>query len=328
MTRRIRFTAAFAVFAIAALAQQDRWQDLIRRGQAAEVAGDYAGAVSVYREASALAEAFDRADARRVYAYNAQGMMYDALGRFADSEMSYRLALSALDHALPGASYNRAVLLANLANVSHEMGQTARAEKLLRESIAMHMTLTPPDEVRTAIARNVLAELLTVARKHDEAAALLESTLAVLSNRPEATTELGIAQNNLGAVRLYQGRNTEAQALFERSLASLESVRGPSHPILLRTLHNLAFARQRNGQRRAAGDLWRRAVDLASATLGLEHPLYGEILGNYAAYLRETGDKRGSKALASRSAEILRGHRRRNGVGGVIDVTALQQRSR
>jgi len=219
-------------------------------------------------------------------------------------------------------------VLANLANVCLEMGQGARAEKLLREALAIHSSIAPAEEVRLSIARNTLAELLTVSGRYAEAAPLIESTIAMLEKHPEAATEFGSALNNLGAVRLYQGRSDEAQALLERSLATLEAARGPAHPILLRTLHNLAIAQQKNGRREAAGETWRRTVDLAAVSLGLEHPLYGEILGNYAAYMRESGRKADSKALAARSAAILREHRRRNGVGGVVDITALRQGSR
>jgi tetratricopeptide (TPR) repeat protein len=329
MRGKMGFVGALALAAAAtALGQGDQWDALIKRGTAAEIAGDYAAAAAAYRDASRVAEAFKPEDARRVYAFNAQGMMYDAMGRFSDAEMSYRRALAALDLSKAPAAMNRAVLLANLANVCLEIGQDARAEKLLRESIDLHNSVAEPDEARISIARNTLAEFLTVKGRHDEAAPLIESSIAVLVKHPDYATELGSAFNNLGAVRLYQQRHAEALELLERSLATLEAARGASHPILLRTLHNLAIARQRNGQRDAAGVVWRRAFDLGAASLGLEHPLYGEILGNYAAYLRETGNKSQSKALAARSAEILRDHHRRNGVGGVVDITTLRQRFR
>jgi len=311
--------------AVAAWGQADQWDETVKRANAAEMVGDYAVAAGIYREASRLAEAFAPADARRVYAFNAEGMMYDAMGRFSNAEMAYRRALAVMDLSKGPLTMNRAVLLANLANVCLEMDQDARAEKLLREAVAIHTAVPAPDEVRLSLARNSLAEFLTVKGKHSEAAPLIETSLAVLERHPEAATELGSALNNLGAIRMYQGRFVEAQALLERSLATLEAARGPVHPILLRTLHNLAVAQQRNGLRNAAGETWRRAVDLAAARVGMEHPLYGEILGNYAAYLREIGNKAQSKTLAARSAEILRDHRRRNGVGGVVDVNALRQ---
>src|SRR3954452_760476 len=67
--------------AVAARGQGDQWNDVVKRATAAEIAGDYAVAAAMYREASRLAEAFAPADARRVYAFNAEGMMYDAMGR-------------------------------------------------------------------------------------------------------------------------------------------------------------------------------------------------------------------------------------------------------
>jgi tetratricopeptide (TPR) repeat protein len=311
--------------AAAAVAQEDRWKGWMDRGSATEIAGDYAGALAAYGEAAELVKALGSGDPRRVMTYNAQGMMYDALGRFADSDAAYRRALEALDAGDPGPSMNRAVLLANMANVSLEMGHAARAESLLRESVAIHTALRPADDLRLSLARNSLAELLTVTNRLAEAATLLETSLASLEKLPESGTELGIALNNLGAVRLYQGRWAEAQTHLERSVASLEAARGTTHPILLRSLHNLAIARYKTGQPRSAGDTWRRAVDLAERTVGIEHPLFGEILGNYAVFLRETGDKATGKALAQRSASILRDHRRRNGLGSVVDVKALRQ---
>lgn len=320
--------AGLLALASAAFGQEDRFHQLVTRGSAAEVAGDFAGALDIYREASALADQFDRSDSRRVYAYNSVGLMYDALGRFADSENAYRRALSAMD-ALPApAPLNRAVLLANLGNVCLEMGQEARAEKLLRESIALHVAIEPRSEVRLAVARNGLAELLLAQGRLEESAALVQATLSTLHPLPEAATEIGIANNNLGAIRLYQGRYSEAVVALEQSLAALEAVRGSSHPILLRTLHNLAIARQRSGHRRSAGDSWRRAMDLGAATLGIEHPLYGEILKGYANYLHETGDKAAGKAIAARATAILRDHQRRNGLGSVVDVSALQRGAR
>lgn len=324
MRGKSKFAIALALGAIAALAQADQWTELINRGKAAEFSGDYAGAAVAYRAASRLAEAFAPADPRRIYAFNGQGMMYDAMGRFADAEMAFRRALSALDQTdQPPVNY-RATLLANLANVYLEMGQEARAEKLLREAISLDIASTAPDEVLLAIARNSLADFLMLRGRHAEAGPLIEAALAAFEKHPEAATEIGAALNNLGAVRLAQGRTAEAVSLLERSLTTLEAARGPAHPILIRTLHNLAIARHRNGQTAASGELWRRTVDLAAATVGVEHPLYGEILGNYGAYLRATGDKARGKALSARSEEILRDHRRRNG-GGVVDVTALQQ---
>jgi tetratricopeptide (TPR) repeat protein len=318
---------ALAMGTAAALAQGDRWTELVNRGTAAEAGGDYAGAAAAYHEASRLAESFGLSDQRRTFALNAEGMMYDAMGRFADAEQAFRRALSALDLADRQPVNYRPILLANLANVCLEMGQEARAEKLLRESISLHMASPAPDAVRLAIARNSLAEFLMGKGRQDEAAALIEGTLPVLEKHPEACTEFGSALNNLGTVRMYQRRFTEAQALFERSLATLEAARGPGHPVLLRTLHNLAMARQRNGQTSAAGEVWRRAVDLAAATVGVEHPLYGEILGSYGAFLRAAGEKARGKTVSARSAEILRDHRRRNG-GNVVDITALQKGSR
>jgi tetratricopeptide (TPR) repeat protein len=253
------------------------------------------------------------------------GMMYDALGRFSDAETAYRGALGVLDRAPGAGGISRAVMLSNLAVVYIETGRVERAETLLREAMAIHAAADPPDAVKLAISQNCLAELYVVTGKFAQAEPLLLSTLAVLENIPNDLTEVGIARNNLGAVWLYQRKYVAAQQILEQSLAILEKLRGPNHPILVRTLHNLAVALERNKQPRAADQVWNRAVDLAANSVGLEHPLYGEILGNYALHLRATGNKSKAKSLEARSAAILRDTRRRNGIGVTVDAAALER---
>jgi tetratricopeptide (TPR) repeat protein len=325
MTKTILWVCGLLfVGAIEAVAN-DQWRTLFDRGNSAEVTGNYAGAAAHYREAAQLAEAFDAADHRRVLSLNGLGMMYDALGRFPDADTAYRGALAVLDRAPDGGGINRAVLLSNLAALYVEMGRHERAETLLREAMAIHAVADPPDEVKLAISQNCLAELLTVTGKFLQAEPLLLASLAVLEKRPDNLTEVGIARNNLGAVRLYQGKYAAAQDVLEQSLAALEKGRGANHPIILRTLHNLALALERNKQPRAARQIWSRAVDLAANSVGLEHPLYGDILANYARHLRATGDKSKAKPLEARSAEILRDSRRRNGIGATVDAAALER---
>lgn len=325
MTKRILFAVVLAIVGPIAAVADDQWRTLFDRGNAAEMVGDYTGAAAHYREAARLADAFDRADPRRVLALNGLGMMYDALGRLTDAETAYRGALAALDRAPDAGGVNRAVVLSNLAVVYVETGRAERAATVLREAMAIHAAADPPDVVKLAISRNCLAELYVVTGKFALAEPLLLTTLADLENRPDALTEVGIARNNLGAVRLYQGKYAAAQQVLEQSLAILEKVRGPNHPMLVRTLHNLAVALERNQQPREARQIWSRAVDLAANTVGLEHPLYGEILGNYARHLRATGDKSKAKALEARSAAILRDTRRRNGIGVTVDAAALER---
>ena len=104
--------AALAVFTAAAgFPLTDDWRARMDEGSAAEAAGDYAGAASLYRAATEIAERFDHRDRRRAVAWNSLATMYDAMGRFADAEAGYRRALkmAAESTGKSGADYGQAL---------------------------------------------------------------------------------------------------------------------------------------------------------------------------------------------------------------------------
>jgi tetratricopeptide (TPR) repeat protein len=326
MAMRIAFAFVMALTgALARTPQVDDWLVVINQAAAAESAGDYPRAVECYRDAVRIGETFHAGDPRRAFALNGLGMAYDYLGRYTDSETAYRRALDAVAQAPRPSPLDRSMVLANLSTLYIEMGQTSRSEKLLVEALALHKAAGEPDKLRLSIVQNSLAELMITKGNLAEAERLLTTCVAFLEGHPEAPTETGIAKKNLGVVRMYQGKFADAVRLLEESIAALKSGRSPEHPIMLRTLNNLAAARLRNGERDEAGKDWQRAVDLAASHLGMEHPLYAEILANYGRYLRETGNKAKGKKLESQAIQIMRASRRRNGIGGVVDVSALRQ---
>jgi tetratricopeptide (TPR) repeat protein len=297
----------------AAAQAPDAWNRLAGDGEAAEAAGDLVRAAGLYRESARAAEVFPAGDARRVWSWNAVGTIDNALGNFADAEAAFRRALGEA-----GDTAARASILSNLGLLQIEAGRPERAERFLREAVALQEAAGPPDPVRLASVRNALAEYLVVTGRIAEAEPLLTAAAASVSG-----ADADNALNNLAVVRLAQGRTAEAQQMLQKALADMERINGRSHPILLRPLNNLATAQVRNHDD-AARTTFRRAIDLAEKTLGDQHPLYAQILDNYARYLRQTGDKRRSRDLAARAARILKENARRNGIGATVDVAAFR----
>jgi tetratricopeptide (TPR) repeat protein len=297
----------------------DEWTRLNHAGRAAETEGDYARAAAVYRDSARVAETFAPTDPRRAGSYNSLGMVENALGNFADAETAYRRALAALPAKSPAKAIDRATVLANLGALYLDFGLPERAERPLRESIALHETASPPDPARHAAARNALAEYFILTRRYREAEALL--TFAIHGSSPEASA---VALTNLGAMRLAQSRLPEAVQMLQDSVAALEQLHGIQHPALLRALNNLATAQIRSHYVAEAGKNFRRAVDLAGQYLGDQSQLYGQVLANYAAYLRQTGEKAQGRDLAKRAGQILHDTARRNGIGATVDVSALR----
>ena len=318
--------ALMILTAVTGLSQTDEWFLRMQEGSAAEDAGDYAKALASYRSATELAEHFDQADRRRAVAWNFVSVMCDALGQFADAEAGYRRALKAAAASTGKLSPDYALVLGNLGTMYVEIGQRATGEKLLREALAIFSAADPPNEVQIAIARNGLAEAISVSGKYKEADRLLSMALPVLEQNPKTWGETAIATNNLGVARFFQGKNDDARRLLLHALAIVEERMGSDHPMLIRTLNNLASLATRTGHREEAGERLRRGLDIAERRLGPAHPVYAALLANYAEFLRLGGEKSQAKALAARSSEILKDSNRRNGIGAVIDIQSLRQK--
>src|SRR5262249_12868513 len=158
------------------------------RANAAERAGDYATAATAYHDAVRMAEHYAANDRRRIYSWNALAMMYDALGRLPDGAAAYRRALAAAERSTGKNSADYALIQGNLASLYVEMGQTARGEEMVRKSLATYAAMEQPDEVRIAMSRNILAEILLLSRKKQEADELLTASLAALAGHPDAWT--------------------------------------------------------------------------------------------------------------------------------------------
>ena len=176
------------------------------------------------------------------------------------------------------------------------------------------------------MAQSCLGTIISVLGKHDEAIRLIRESLPTLEGNAIAWTQTVAALNTI-AVSLYlQGERTEPERLLRRALKTAEANAGGNHPMLARILTNLAAVALHNGHPEETGAMLDRAMQIASTRLGVEHPMYGTLLASYAGYLRQIGQKSRARELEARSNQILKENGRRNGLGAVIDVTALQRK--
>ena len=322
---KLRVLACSFAMVVPAFAQADEWWRLMKAGMAAEGAGEYGRSVALYRKAIEVSDSFEADDERRVYTWNALAKTQDALGNYVDAEAGYRRALRAAEHSEGKSSPAYALVLANLAMLYAETRQYARGERIAREVLALVSGMKPPDELRLALARSCLATIVDLAGKHDEAAGLTQLSLPVLERYPDVWTQTIGTLNTLGVALFAARQYAESERLFLRALTTAELHGGSEHPLLMRILSNLAAIDLRDGRREEAGEKLRRALRIAETHLGVEHPMYGSLLAQYAGYLREAGEKSQAKALEAQSSQILKENGRRNGIGAVIDVTALKK---
>jgi tetratricopeptide (TPR) repeat protein len=310
---------------IPAFGQVEEWWSTMQAGMAADQKGDYAQSMARYREAIAISERLSPTDERRAYSWNAVAKTQDVLGNYASAESAYRRALKAAEATGRGKSSPAYTLpLENLATLYAETGQPTRAERLAREALALVSEFNPPDQVALAMAQSCLATITDMIGKHGEAIRLATAALEVLERHDVAWPQTVATLNTLGTAVFTSGDYTQCERLFLKALATIEKYGGPDHPLVTRVLTNLSALALHAGRREEAGQRLTRALTVAESRLGVQHPMYGTILAWYARYLRETGDKQRAKTLEAQSSQIMRENGRRNGLGSVIDVTALR----
>lgn len=318
--------AVAMLMAFAGFSQADEWQRAMDAGARAELEGDYGRATAFYETATEAAEKLARSDARRMFAWNSLATMYDALGRYAAAEHAYRRGLHEAEDARGISSPEYALVLENLATLYLETGQPERAEKMARQALTFYASKEPNEGFRLAMARNCLAEILTNRHKFRESETLLNESVAFLEQNPKYASEAGVAVNNLAVVRFFEKDYAGTERLLLQALDLLERRMGPDHPMLIRTLSNLASLYKGRGRLEESGERLRRAMSIAERRLGVDHPIYGAVLASYADYLRRQGEKSQAKAIEAKSLQILKNSDRINGLGSVVDITALKEK--
>jgi serine/threonine protein kinase len=161
----------------------------------------------------------------------------------------------------------------SLGRTFYRLGLYAEAERHLRRALALHGEAYGPADVRSLIATNELAVLLTATHRLDEAETLIRRCweghrrLAGPDGRETLT-----ALHNLAGVLEKRGRPAEAEPLRQQVLDGRRRVLGERHPDTLTALNNLGSLLLVHGRLDEAERLLRRCLKDRLAGQGLEHP--------------------------------------------------------
>jgi len=127
-------------------------------------------------------------------------------------------------------------------------------------------------------------------------------------NDPRLTASL----NNLAGLYEDQGKDAQAEPLYQRSLAILEKSLGPDHPHIALSLNNLAALYDNQGSYTQAEPLYQQALAIREKTVGPDHPKVAESLENYAALLRKMNREAEAEKLEARAKAIRDRHAQEN----------------
>ncbi len=202
-----------------------------------------------------------------------------------------------------GDTQSRAAARLALGQVLVATVEFERAIEVTRDAVAA-LERTGPGSVDTAVARDRLGEALSAAGRHDEALAVLESSLRIKEARLPATgVAIARTLEAIGLTRQRQGAYAEAGVAVWRAVAIQEAANA-RHPAFATTLNLLAQQLWFDGrllESRAASE---RALALATAVLRPDHPTIALSLRYLAATAGDLGDLQTSLALKRRALAI------------------------
>ena len=192
---------------------QSPWETYNEAGSNAYEQGQYADAEKAWIAALEEAEKFGPRDPRLATSLNNLAILYDAQGKYAETEPLYKRALAIAEKTLGPDHLQVAIFLNNLADLYRLQGRYAESEPLSKRALAIEKVLGP-DHPQAATTLNNLALLYQDQGQYEEAELLYKRSLAIREkalgpHHPEVATSL----NNLAALYDAQGRYEEAEPL-------------------------------------------------------------------------------------------------------------------
>jgi serine/threonine-protein kinase len=108
----------------------------------------------------------------------------------------------------------------------------------------------------------------------------------------------------VGLIHLAKGNYTGARDHLTKALSIQESILGPEHPALVKTLHNLGYIHAEQNRLDEAYTYYQRALSLAEKVLGPEHFLVGNELVSLGGILVKQGEFDRARPLLTRGLAI------------------------
>jgi len=312
-------------------AVKDFLVDLFAAADPAKTLGESLSIGTVLDKGGArISEGFEGQPRVRAEMLHTIGAVHHALGNFARARELVAQAVT-LRRQWPDASGELAQSLTELAAIERDDSRLDEAISIAREAV----THAGTDVHARARALNELGvDLLMREQDLGGARAALDAAIAAYRAWPDPDpVRMAIAQGNLAAVDLGEGRLEAAEAGFGDALAVLAPRLGDVHPEVTALLYNLARLEERRGRLEEAEAHFARVLAAETTVLGADHPdvaidrtrlaYVQSERGRYA--LAEAGF---AAALATLRAKLPRDHKRTaENLMGYAETLVAQERA-
>lgn len=235
-------------------------------------------------------------------ALNNLGVQLRQQARPADAMVQFNAAIRIAEDS--GDDRLLGTALAGLGACLVDQGEYARAQPVLRRSLALFEKTAGPDSLETGEAANNLAMVYRKDGNLAQAQEQLERALPLMQKYLDAhSRELEIAYNNMFIV-LAEQKKWDAG---EEYLSDARSIAGSLPDSLDRAdiEENLALLQSHRGQFADAVKTMQRVIAIREQMLGPENPRLAASLESYAAYLRKTSQKAAAERIEQR-ARVMR----------------------
>jgi tetratricopeptide (TPR) repeat protein len=281
------------------------WKDLSRLAKQRQDADDLAGAESARREALRLAEQqLGMADKQLAPLLGDVAMSLHLEARDTEAEPLAERALSIARES--GDSRLTGLMLNILGIVLSGEGQRARAEPVLRRSVALIEESDGADSLVFAKAANNLATVYLDTHQFARAEYEMARALPIYEQRLAADDpELALASGNMFTILVSQRRAAEGEPYLRRALAIGEKAFPGTLKMANLEMCLAAFEASRENLKEAA-ILLEKVIATQERVLGPEHPDLANTLVGYSNVERRLHHKTEAKNAKNRANSILK----------------------
>lgn len=175
-------------------------------------------------------------------------------------------------------SVDRAAVLNNLGAIRIEQGRYTEARRVLDTALALKESLLGAKHPQVAVTLNNIANVLQETGDSSGAERVHLRALSIWETDPTSPADAAVTLTNLGRLHTAQKRWDDAERMHRRALVTLERAGLSETRFAAAVWHNLALLHQRRKRHPEADEAFDRALSIRVAVLGEHHPLVTQLL--------------------------------------------------
>ena len=234
---------------------------------------------------------------------NNRGVDLRLASRPADAVPEFNRAIQVAENS--GDDRLLATALAGLGSALVDLGELARAQPVLRRSLALFEKVAGPDSLETGEAANNLAMLYRKTGELLKAQTQLERALPLMQAHLDVhDMQLALAFNNMFILLVEQKQWDSAESYLKQAREIAKA--HPESPQLADIEENRALLLAHRGQYPEAVEAMRQVLQIEQHTLRPDDPRLARSLESYASYLRKISQKSEAREAELRAQSIRR----------------------